>query len=72
MKLTPGQKAARRAVKAAAKKVIAEVDSMNWRKECVEFRADFHLSCIRYDKGTMNGKAAQCDMPVYSGTIIRR
>lgn len=71
-KLTDGQKKARAAVRAAAREVIRRVDEMDWRRECTEFAADFHLSCIRYDKALFYGKPASMDMPIYSGHIVRR
>lgn len=71
-RLTEGQKKARAAVRRAAREVIRRVDEMNWRKECVEFAADFHLSCIRYDKAKIYGEPCAMDYPVYSGHIVCR
>ena len=71
-RLTDGQRKARAAVKEAARRVIAEVDALTWRKECVEFRADFHLSCIRYDAATSSLGRVRSDMPIYRGVSVAK
>lgn len=70
--LTEGQKLARKAIRIAAMEIIRQVDSLEWRHDCVEFSADFHLNCVRYDKGTFYGKPCATGMPVYSGHITTR
>lgn len=66
-KLTSGQKAARAAVRAAAREVIAKVDSMKGRRESNEFTAHFHLDCDRRNVGNVS----RYGLPVYAYSWTR-
>jgi hypothetical protein len=61
-KLTAGQKKARALVRDAAKRVIAELDLYESRRNCVEFDVHFHLSCWQHMNGNPNHKQG---WPVY-------
>lgn len=49
--MTKGQKQALRAIRLAAAALRKRVLESNEVRECVEVRADFHISCSRYDRG---------------------
>lgn len=66
-KLTEGQRLARKLVAEAAKRVIAEMDEMEFRRGCTTFDVHFHLSCWRYDQSTYLGRPVASGMPVYIG-----
>jgi hypothetical protein len=67
-KLTPGQRNARKAIKLAAAKLIAEVDGASWLRGCVEFRADFHLCGTTH---VVNGKPhSPLGYPIYRCSTV--
>lgn len=70
-KLTEGQKLARKLVKEAAKRVITEMDALEFRRGCTSFDVHFHLSCWRYDKATYRGTPMASGMPIYVPLIGR-
>lgn len=65
-RLTDGQKKARAVVRAAAKKLIQELDAYSGRRESVLFEAHFHLECWRFDKGYAFGFPIKSGLPIYA------
>lgn len=66
--MNEAQLKARRVVQDAADKIIAEIDASPWRHDATEFRADFHLSCIKHGQCMMNGQptALEYDRPIFA------
>ena len=56
-KLTAGQKKVRALVRDAARRVIAEADLYECRRNAVEFDVNFHLSCWEYKDGNPGHKS---------------
>lgn len=49
MPLTQAQKHARKVIKEAARRMIAEIDRREWTTGCVQFNANFHLFNVHAD-----------------------
>lgn len=64
-RLTEGQKRARTVIREATRKMIAELDEWRRNEAYIDFTADFHLACIRYDSSTWMGRPIGCSWPIY-------
>jgi hypothetical protein len=64
-KLTEGQKRARAVIRAATRRIIAELDEWRDPDRYVDFTADFHLDCIRYDGQLYAGRPWGTSWPIY-------
>ncbi len=65
MPLSNAQKHARKVIREAARRLIAELDSRQYTDGCTEFQANFHLECIRYDRASYMGQPAAMSWPIY-------